>query len=49
MLSKRWGFVGVAVEVNQSNVCNNCFDFQHLILRVFHVSVYQTGVDVVSD
>ena len=38
-----------AVEVNQLNVYNICLDYQHLILRIFHVSVCQTGVNVVSD
>ena len=46
---ERQGFVVGAVEVHQLDVCSICFVFQHLILRVFRVSVCQTGVDVVSD
>ena len=46
---KRQGFVVGAVEVHQLNVCSICFDLQHLILRISHVSVYHTGVDIVSD
>ena len=45
----RQGFVVGAVEVHQLNVHIIRLDLHHLILRVFHVSVYQTGVDVVPD
>ena len=45
----RQAFVVGAVEVHQLNVHIIHFDLHHLILRVFHVSVYQTGIDVVPD